>query len=142
MEEEVKFTRRILNVDKHPFELWINTDVIDDPDKSSFNWCWYVELQKFNDTENDDLNLQGLMIEILQKIMKIADIKITGITLYKNLYEIIFYAKEQDTQKIAGEFVEMPAELEDRENRFIKYHSKRDNDWDNVKLYFDVITKS
>lgn len=142
MEEEITFTRRILKVDNHPFELWINTNVINDSSKSDFNWCWYIELQKFDDTENDDLKLQSLMVEILQKIMKIADIKITGITLHKNLYEIIFYAKEENTQKIAGEFAEMPAELEDRENRFIKYHSKRDNNWDNVKLYFDFIAKS
>ncbi len=82
------------------------------------------------------------MVEIIQKILKIADIKITGITVHKYLYEIIFYAKEEDATKIVGEFVDMPHELEDRENRFIRYHSKRDQHWDNVKLYFDVITNS
>ncbi|HCN48574.1 MAG TPA: hypothetical protein DIT10_05695 [Chryseobacterium sp.] len=142
MEEQVEFTRRILTVNDLPFELWINTNVIDDPEKSTFSWCWYVELQKFDDVEDDDANLQNLMVEIIQKILKIADIKITGITVHKNLYEIIFYAKEEDATKIAGEFVEMPHELEDRENRFIRYHSKRDQHWDNVKLYFDVIMNS
>ncbi len=142
MEEQVEFTRRIFTVDNHPFELWINTNVIDDPEKSTFNWCWYVELQKFDDFEDDNANLQHLMVEIIQKILKIADIKITGITVHKNLYEIIFYAKEDDTTAIAGEFAEMPHELEDRDNRFIRYHSKRDQSWDNVKLYFDVIINS
>ncbi|KIC63230.1 hypothetical protein [Chryseobacterium taiwanense] len=142
MEVKVEFERKILNVDNYPFELLINTDLINDPTKINFNWCWYVELQKFDDDENDHLNLQRLMVEIIQKIIKITDIKITGITLYKNLYEIIFYAKEEDTQKIGGEFAEMPYELEDRENRFIKYHAKRDNDWNNVKLYFDAFTKN
>ncbi|WP_027379960.1 hypothetical protein [Chryseobacterium daeguense] len=142
MEEEVNFSRKVFNVNNHPFELLINTSLSDDPTKINFNWCWYVELQKFDDVENDDQNLHNLMIEIIQKIMKIADIKVIGITLHKNLYEIIFYAKEEDTHKIGGEFAEMPYELEDRENRFIRYHAKRDNDWDNVKLYFDAINKS
>ncbi|WP_223606332.1 hypothetical protein [Chryseobacterium sp. OSA05B] len=113
-----------------------------DSDKGQFSWCWYVELQKFDDTENDEANLQLLMVQILQRIMKVADIKIAGTTLYKNLYEIIFYAKQEDTQKITGECVDMANELEDREDRFIKYHSKSDSNWDNLKLYFDVINNS
>ncbi len=32
MEEQVEFTRRILTVNDLPFELWINTNVIDDPE--------------------------------------------------------------------------------------------------------------
>ncbi|PIF47322.1 hypothetical protein CLU96_4372 [Chryseobacterium sp. 52] len=142
MEEKVAFIRRILNIDNNPFELWINKSMVQDKDKGQFNWCWYIELQKFDDTENDDLNLQVLMVEIIQKIMKVADIKVAGTTLYKNLYEIIFYAKLEDTHKIAGECVEIPRELEDRENRFIKYHSKKDDNWDNLKLYFDIVNNN
>lgn len=141
MKEEVKFKRRIFNVDNNPFELWINTSVIDDPNKSDFSWCWRVELRKFDDVENDEANLQQLMIEIIQRIMPVCTIKMTGITLHKNLYEIIFYAKEEDTKIIAGEFIELPNEIEDREKRFIGYHSKRDENWDHVKLYFEAITK-
>ncbi|MGU3377520.1 hypothetical protein [Chryseobacterium sp. M5A1_1a] len=141
MKEEVKFKRRIFNVDNHPFELWINTSVMEDPAKSDFSWCWRVELQKFDDVENDEANLQQLMIEIIQRIMAISTIKMAGITLHKNLYEIIFYAKEEDLKNIAGEFIELPNEIEDREKRFIGYHSKRDKNWDNVKLYFEAMTK-
>lgn len=141
MEEEITFVRRIFNINDEPFYLMINKSLINNIDKD-FSWCWYVELQRFFDTENDEEILQKFMVEILQKIYKKVDIKIIGTTLHKNIYEIIFYAKEENASKIAGEFVEMPYELEDREDRFLRYHSKRDSDWENVKLYFDAIENS
>ncbi|HCM33719.1 hypothetical protein [Chryseobacterium sp.] len=141
MKGEVKFKRRIFNIDNQPFELWINKSIIDDTQKSDFSWCWRIDLKKFDDIENDEENLQQLMVAIIQRIMKVATIKITGITLHKNIYEIIFYAKEDDTTKIATEFVEIPHEIEDREKRFIGYHSKRDQNWEYVKMYFEAMTR-
>ena len=141
MKGEVKFKRRIFNIDNQPFELWINKSVINDNQKNAFSWCWRIDLQKFDDVENDEENLQQLMVGIIQRIMKVATIKITGITLHKNIYEIIFYAKEDDTTKIATEFVELPYQIEDREKRFIGYHSKRDDKWEYVKTYFEAMTR-
>ena len=142
MEKLIAFERITINVEKLPFQLLLNKNFVSDTTKKDFTWCWYVELQKFDDTEHDDVNLQTLMVEIIQKIMKVADIKIAGTTLYKNIYEIIFYAKEEDTSKIGGELSEMHHDLEDRKDRFLRNHSKRDIGWNNVKPYFHILMEN
>lgn len=139
MEIKVSFKRKVVEVNNYPFEILINGNLLEDEDKEEFTWHWFAELQRFDDSEEEYLALQKLMVEIIQKIIKIVDVKIVGTTLHKNLYEIIFYAKEADTAKIGGEFAEMPSALEDREDRFLRYSGKRDTKWENVQPYFELI---
>ena len=77
------------------------------------------------------------MVEIIQKIIKVADIRIVGTTLYKERFEIIFYGAENDTAKIGGEISELPNILEDRKDRFIEFFSKKDENWDRVYVYYE-----
>ena len=133
----VKFIRKIIEVEQHPFELLLNKNLLKAENRKGYDWAWYIILQRFEDTNEEREILQNFMVEIIQKIIKVAEIQIVGSTLYKENFEIIFYASENDTAKIGGVISEMPYELEDRKDRFIQFFSKRDENWDRVNLYYE-----
>lgn len=55
MEIEVSFIRKIVEVNEHPFEIMINESLLEDERKNEFTWCWYAELQRF---ENSEMNIR------------------------------------------------------------------------------------
>ena len=133
----VKFVRKIIEIEQLPFELLLNKNLIEAENRIGYDWAWYIILQKFEDTQEEQEILQNLMVEIIQKIIKVADIRIVGTTLYKERFEIIFYGAENDTAKIGGEISELPNILEDRKDRFIEFFSKKDENWDRVYVYYE-----
>lgn len=133
----VKFVRKIIEVEQLPFELLLNENLLEAENRIGYDWAWYIILQKFEDTQEEREILQNLMVEIIQKIIKVADIRIVGTTLYKENFEIIFYGAENDTAKIGGEISELPYILEDRKDRFIQFFSKKDENWDRVYVYYE-----
>lgn len=133
----VKFILKIIEVEQLPFELLLNESLLKAENREGYDWAWYIILQRFDDTIEEREILQNFMVEIIQKIIKVAEIQIVGSTLYKENFEIIFYASENDTAKIGGVISEMPYELEDRNDRFIQFFSKRDENWDRVSLYYE-----
>jgi hypothetical protein len=133
----MKFVRKIIEVDQLPFELLLNENLLEAENRIGYDWAWYIILQKFEDTQEEREILRNLMVEIIQKIIKVADIRIVGTTLYKENFEIIFYGAENDTAKIGGEISELPNILEDRKDRFIQFFSKKDENWDRVYVYYE-----
>jgi hypothetical protein len=133
----VKFVSKIFEVEQLPFELLLNENLLEAENRIGYDWAWYIILQKFEDTQEEREILQNLMVEIIQKIIKVADIRIVGTTLYKENFEIIFYGAENDTTKIGGEISELPTILEDRKGRFIQFFSKKDENWDRVYVYYE-----
>jgi hypothetical protein len=133
----VKFVSKIFEVEQLPFELLLNENLLEAENRIGYVWAWYIILQKFEDTQEEREILQNLMVEIIQKIIKVADIRIVGTTLYKENFEIIFYGAENDTTKIGGEISELPTILEDRKGRFIQFFSKKDENWDRVYVYYE-----
>lgn len=112
-----------------------------------FNWLWTVTLKSMDNnelglpSENERKKLMKFFQEIIQTVMKEADVKIVGTSLHKELYDIMFYAKKTDSAKVGGTIAEIPSYLEDIKGRFIRYNGLEDSNWEKVNGYYDFCSK-
>ncbi len=139
-----KFKVCAIMINDFPFELMLNMSLLDENIRKDFTWLWTITLQTFdNDEQGLPLNEEsGKLIKLMQdaihKILQGAEIQIVGTTTHRGVYDIMFYAKEEDSAYIGGTIAEMPGHLEDRKGRFAKYTGKRDSDWELVRDYYEV----
>ena len=49
----VKFVRKIIEIEQLPFELLLNKNLIEAENRIGYDWAWYIILQKFEDTQEE-----------------------------------------------------------------------------------------
>lgn len=140
----VNFSVRTIAVNDLPFEILLNLSLVDEPYKEQYGMMWIVTLQSF---QNDDMGLpqedekaklMKLFQEVIQQVMKDFEIKIIGTTLHKGVYDIMFYAKEEDLRDIGGKIAEFPEYLEDQNGRFNNFSGKPDPNWEKFNAFLQV----
>ena len=142
----VNFKVRTLNVGDMPFELMINTELSDFKTRENYNWLWTVTIKSLENnemglpTDNERKKLMTYMQKIIQIILKECDIRIVGTSLHKEIYDIMFYAKKEDSAAIGGTIAEMPSYMEDVEGRFLNYKGLEDTKWEKVRGYYEAVS--
>ena len=145
--KSVKFRQYKLLLGKSQFELMLNMNLLDKDTRKGFSWYWSVTLKVFELDENEQpsdqerKNIMLLMQETIQRIMKIAEIRIVGTSLHKGVYDIMFYAQSESTKEIGGAITELPEFIEDKKGRFSNYNGNNDPNWEKVKNYYDATSK-
>ena len=139
-EVSVSFSVCTVAINDKPFELMLNTSLIDDTNKSEYRMIWTITLQSFINDENglpredEKATLMNCFRAAIQRIIKHSEIKIIGTSLHNGLYDIMFYGKEEDMKEIGGNVAELPEYIEDRKGRFKNFNGEPDPDWENYNM--------
>ena len=142
----VKFSVRILDVAGFPFELMLNTELSDiyTHTHKNYNWLWTVTIKSLDNNEeglptvSERKKLMDFMQQIIQTVLKENDIRVVGTSIHKEMYDIMFYAKQEDTANIGGTIAGMPSYMEDVKGRFLNYNGIEDAEWESVQLYSEA----
>jgi len=143
----IEFSIRTITVEDAPFQLMINTALLNEEHREGYTWHWMITLRAF-DLQEDGLtsgeeknHLLNLMQQGVQHVMNRARVQLVGTTLYQGIFEIIFYSQPDDSGEIKEVITALPDVLEDRKGRFVKYQGNEDISWEKVGAYFEVFRK-
>lgn len=140
----IEFSIKNLTVEEAPFQLMINTALLNEEHRQGYTWHWMITLSAFEMDEagqtsgEEKTYLLNIMQQGVQHVMNRARIQLVGTTLYKGIFEIIFYSKPEDGEVIREAIKALPQALEDRKGRFVKYQGVEDTSWEKVGAYFEV----
>jgi hypothetical protein len=143
----IEFSIKTITVEEAPFQLMINTALLNEEHRKGYTWHWMMTLRAFDLKEDGQTSgeektyLLNIMQQGVQHVMNHARIQLVGTTLYKGIFEVIFYSKPEDGEQIKEAITALPHALEDRKGRFVKYQGNEDEAWEKVDAYFEVFKK-
>jgi hypothetical protein len=143
---EVQFSVFNKKAGEYNFRFMLNEKLIDKNQRLGYTYCWIISIQVFDKnqdglpSEKEEQILMNIFNKLISNILLKTNIKIVG-TITAEVFEIFFYADENDTAKIGGIIIDSKNDFEDRNERFIQWSGKEDTEWNNVTNLYDLFIK-